>query len=182
MTMPLPSMPADDVLISLGRMVLQFAELEYWVNIGIVEAEHTADAAKQAETRRRPFSERVDRLGKALAAAEKKGWAEFGKDGVPAVDFVPTLKEVAEERNDLLHGATFVFVSTVTMSYSGHRKFNPRWDKKTGKVDVRVRELDKATLDNLAERVRGYAERLQYVVLDLCLGKQASGIGSLNWG
>lgn len=175
-------MPGDEVLIALGKMVLHFAELEYWVNSGIIEAEHITDTAEEARVTRDPFNKKVKRLEKALAAAKAKGWIQFGKDFGTSVDFLPQLMEVAVDRNDLLHGATFTRVSKSAPFEVHHRKVNPKTNRETGGVDVRVHNLDKATLDKLSDRIRDYAERLEFAVLDLCHAKQAKGVGSLTWG
>jgi hypothetical protein len=176
--MPLLTMPPDDILIALGKLVLQFAELEYWINMGIIEAENIAGAAEQARVARLPFNKRVDRLQEALGQVEGKGWTKFGEDGVPAVDFLPKLKDIANERNDLIHGATFNMMSR-DLSRSFHTKVNLRIANRAGPVDVRVYDLDKSMLDRLSEQASNYAEALKFAVLDLSLAKQWRGVQPL---
>src|SRR5205823_2729814 len=105
---------------------------------------------------------------------EAKGWIRFGQDFVPAIDFIRQLMTVAHDRNDFFHGATFTLLTKSAPIQVHHGKLNP----KTG----RQHALDKSTLDALTARIHDFVERLQYAVLDLCLAKQAKGIGSLTWG
>jgi hypothetical protein len=172
--MPILFPPGDDVLIALGKMTLQFAELEYWVNTGIVEAEHITALSDQEKVSGVPFSIRIPRLITALAGVEARGWITFGQDVVPAVDFLPLLLTLADDRNDFFHGAAFTLMTKSAPHEVHHRKFNP----KTG----RHHALDKVTLDGLTARIEKYTEQLKFAILDLCCAKQAKQIGSLTWG
>ena len=168
--MPMTFLPPDDVLIAFGRMTLEFAELEYWINLGIIEGEHIVDSSERRRLTGAPFSQRVTRLEAALSTAETQGWIRFGEGTTPQVDFLPKLTEIGYERNDLIHGAAFALINWKTGVH--HYKIN----LKTGSQ----RYLDTQTLDTLTATVHDCAERLQFAVMNLGLSKKPKGKGSIT--
>ena len=160
-------MPPDDVLLAIGRLVICFDQLEYWVNTGIIEGSHVTGAAEQAKTSGWGFEARVGRLESAFTKAESNGWITPDRVlGGPWRLLLHKLQEVSQRRNDLIHGVTMSLVKTAGESI--HAKFNPKSGRRL--------ELKAADIDDLCQTARRYAEPLEVTVLNLCLAKQAKVI------
>ena len=171
--MPFAFMPPDEVLAALGKMVLQFGELEYWVNAGIIEGEHITDPDDQKPIHG-PFTCRVYRLESAFANAKTKGWID---EVSPPIDF-SQIEVVAIERNNLLHGATFTRIAKFGMPTEVHH-----WNinlKPKKKDPDKGRNLTKNYLDQLANRISDCSGGVQFAVLNLCLAKRQKGIDTLS--
>lgn len=172
--MPLVHMPPDGVLAALGKMVLHFGDLEYWINIGVIEGEHITDPEEQKAVGGRPFASRIERLKSAFANAKSKAWID---EVFPAVDF-SQITVIADDRNNLLHGATFSVMTRCGTSIEGHHwNINPNPKKADN-----GRYLTKNYLDELTDRISQCSERIQWAVLNLCLAKRRKGIGTLSGG
>lgn len=160
-------MPRPDVLAALGKMTLLFAETEYWVNMGIIEADSITDKAAQKKACGRGFGDRVTRLRNALTQQEKQGLITFGKNLIPALSFLDDLEPLTQDRNDLLHGATYALHSPSASDGTRHVTHNV--------VSENHLELTVSVLDALSARLERCNELFPLVVGKLAAAKEHNG-------
>jgi hypothetical protein len=172
--MPLTFLPATEILVALGKFALNFADLEHWVNTGIIEAESITTAQGQSDVAWESFKKRAERLEKSFKQVEATGIITFRP-------FLPTSSDLialARQRNDLLHGSPLTMLQ-FDRPASG-MKPGEAVPAKTIHVSHNIATgshgtIDVATLDGLSTMATEYAERITYLIADLAIAKKAAG-------
>jgi hypothetical protein len=148
-----------------GEFAYQFANLERWVNWGIMEGRDNADPKKLEIS----FEGRVDDLRKAFLSrprllSPRKDSFNFDQ-----------AKDLGKRRNTLLHGEPLTLVRVSKPDPHGRVEFDSKH------VNFNVRhgdhvEVDPLTLKAMANEARDLAERLLTIVTDLATAKQHRGL------
>ena len=80
--MPLTFLPNSDILIAVGKFALYFADLEHWINMGIIEAESVINQQDISDLAWESFKKRAERLEKSFQAIEATGIIKFRASGL----------------------------------------------------------------------------------------------------
>lgn len=166
--MPLTFLPNTEILIALGRFALHFADLEHWVNMGIIEAESIADSQTQSALAWESFGKRAERLERSFQQVEAKGIIKFR----PFLPVASDLISLARQRNDLLHGSPWTLLQidrpdpdAKPGQPTAARTIHVSHNLATGARST----IETATLDALSRKAAEYAERITYLTGDLAL-------------
>jgi hypothetical protein len=169
-TLPLP----PETLQALGRMAMDFGGFEYWVNIGIFEAEDLRDVNDQQRIALRGLgSHRLERLKGDLEDAERKHWVSLDRYFHAA--FWEECYRVIKDRNNLLHGAVMTYLDMRTnpcgVIYVSHNFGSGQGT-----------HLTVEAVKGLSQRILDLKERLHFCVLDFCSAKHSHGVQPIFWG
>jgi len=160
-------MPPDEVLKALGKMTLQFAELEFYVSqclLWLLQPQTEVEATKITG---QEFNRRAKCLKDTLHARNDAKILWRDPSMKPPVEFSPLLTDLADQRNLLAHGITYTVLEKqddgqlVGRSY----KYSSRSKQK--------KPIDNARpIEDLTAKIEKAAEQAKWLALSLQLEHQ----------
>ena len=168
----MPFLPEAPILISLGKSVLYFADLERWVATGICEAECIVDLLEQRKIDKMDFGKRATRLRQA-----------FDQQQFQAVDtWFPSIQELqalGDERNLRFHGRPYVVIpATETNAEGAATQFGTALHISDNVARQAQIEHNLANIEDFNKRVENCAQRVSLATMNLGMAKRAKGTAS----